>query len=294
MVRTLIRAAFSIVLLTIAVVANADQSASITALVRGPKDEPVPDAVAVISAARPQRIACDAQGRFTVSVAPGTYDVLVYSALHEPWCFTSLRLESGQAARFDIHLKPFEGNQHVYFDEPGPDDLIDDNRVLTAMREASLCSDVTSVPADSYRYRFLWKRRFHPAVVATLTIASDGAASGRYKEASGTSSDPGELRVDQKIDVEKVNETPGEAPSSVRGTLFAIGEDLQKTVAGLPYRSEDGSITVDGAGWTLEAIANQRCRVMHRWSPGPDDDVRRAAELLLHLLNVRFYYDEVY
>jgi hypothetical protein len=84
-------------------------------------------------------------------------------------------------------LQPSTTERVVYFDRPRPEDLADDNGVLSAMGEPPFCSPSANLQAGSTRFRFLWQRSFHPVVVAGLEVTATGIGTGFLKEAEGVS-----------------------------------------------------------------------------------------------------------
>jgi hypothetical protein len=77
----------------------------------------------------------------------------------------------------------------------------------------------------------------------------------------------------------------------------AFDQIIDKAMTGVweqPFSIEDGSIRLDGATWTIEAIKEGKCHVVTRWSPERGSTFRLFAEDIIRLSGRRFYYDEFY
>ena len=163
---------------------------------------------------------------------------------------------------------------------------------LSFFREPSLFED-SKADARIERYRFLWLRTFHPAVVIRVDISDAHTAVLAAKVASGCA---GFGSPDRKI-VEDISRT------LTHDETKAFLEEVEKS----GFWSMPASIPVsgeDGAEWILEAEKSGNYHVVKRWSPcsskrnpcrGDGEAVYLIGRYLaLHLAGLRIPEKDIY
>jgi hypothetical protein len=235
-------------------------------------------------------------GTFSVdSLEPGEYTVIIIAETYSPWAQHRVRLQEGQKATLDVILLTTANDRVlVKYNEPRQKDLDSYTPALKAFSEPRFCSE--ALLKEKYEsYRFLWLRTFNHPVFIQLISRGPGNAVLIYKELDGKGGyGYGSPIVHKTLDpFKKLGK--GELPKDMVQGAFDIV--IQRAKAGVweqPYKVDDGTIGLDGATWTIEAIKDGKCHVVERWSPEQKDVFRWFADDLIRFSDKRFYYDEFY
>lgn len=234
-------------------------------------------------------------GTFSVdSLEPGEYTVVIIAKTYSPWAQYGVRVQEGQKATLDVILSTTANDRVlVKYNEPRQKDLDSYSPALKAFAEPGLCSE--ALLNEKYEsYRFLWLRTFHHPVFIQLINRAPGNATLIYKELDGSAYGYGSLVEHKTLDPFKAL-GKGELLENMVQEAFDLV--IQRAKAGVwdqPYEVDDGTIELDGATWTIEAIKGGKCHVVKRWSPEQRDVFRWFADDLINLSGKRFYYDEFY
>jgi hypothetical protein len=235
-------------------------------------------------------------GTFSVDLLePGVYTVIIIAEKYSPWAQHRVRLQEGQKATLDVILSTAANDRVlVKYNEPRQKDLDSFTPALMAFAEPRLCSE-TLLKENYESYRFLWLRSFHHPVFIQLINRKPGYANLIYKELNGKGGyEYGSLIEHKTLDPFK-NLGKGELPKGMVQEAFNnVIQRANTGVWGQPYEVDDGTIGLDGATWTIEAIKDGKCHVVTRWSPEQRDVFRWFADDLINLSGKRFYYDEFY